>query len=85
MREKFTKQRIERMLEQDMEDMNEASRGAALQAFLHVAEEYFDVEGQPSFFVKKGKGRIGVSSSLTRVTMYISDRWLVSTFTTMTS
>ncbi len=69
MRGKFTKQRIERMLEQDKEDMNEASRGAALEGFLHVAEEYFDVEGQPSFSVKKGKGgyEVDLSFRATRV------------------
>ena len=56
MREKSSKRRLELLLAQDKEDMNEASKQEALADFMRVAGEYFDVVGNPVFNVKRGKG-----------------------------
>ena len=67
MREKESKLRLEQLLEQDKENMNEASRGAALADFVRVAGEYFDVDGNPILQVKRVKGRYEVTLSFRAV------------------
>lgn len=47
------RQRIARMLEQDKEGLNSASRASALRDFTRVAAEYFELDGEPSFAVRK--------------------------------
>ena len=41
------RQRIDRMLELDKEELNPASRTAAVADFARVANEYFETEGPP--------------------------------------
>ena len=61
MREKNSKRRLELLLAQDKEDMNEASKQEALANFIHVAGEYFDVVGVPALSVKRIKGSYEVN------------------------
>ena len=63
MRNKSSKSRLEEMLCRDKEEMNEASRQGALSDFLRVAGEYFDVDGSPTFQVKRGKSGYEVTLS----------------------
>ena len=60
MREKESKSRLEQMLDRDKEEMNEASKKAALADLERVAGEYFDVDGAPTLEVKRVKGRYEV-------------------------
>ena len=60
MREKNSKLRLEQMLDRDKEDMNEASKKAALADLLRIAGEYFDIDGNPTLTVKRGKGNFEV-------------------------
>ncbi|MGN0822614.1 MAG: hypothetical protein ACI4NG_02465 [Candidatus Gallimonas sp.] len=49
--------RLERMLEADKEDMNDACRRAAARDLERVAEEYFEREGAASLTTERdGKG-----------------------------
>ena len=50
------KYRLERMLDRDKEEMNEASRNAALSDFLRVGNEYFDAEPGAKLTIKRVKG-----------------------------
>ena len=43
-----SRQRLNRMLEADKEEMNEESKRAALRDFARVAAEYFEVDGDVS-------------------------------------
>ena len=45
--------RITRLLEQDKEEMNDESRKASLRDFRYVAQEYFELEGEPSLTVTR--------------------------------
>ena len=47
--------RINRMLELDKEELNSASRAAALRDFTRVSNEYFETEGSPSLQVVRDK------------------------------
>ena len=67
MREKESKLRLEQMLSRDKEEMNEASRQAALVDFMRVAGEYFDVDGNGVFSVKQVKGKYEVVLSFRAV------------------
>ena len=61
MRDKVSKSRLEQLLAQDKEDMNEASRSEALAEFVRVASEYFDIVGSPALTVKRIKGSYEVN------------------------
>ena len=61
MRERESKIRLAQMLERDKEEMNEASRAAALEELLRVAGEYFDLDGKGTLSVKRIKGRYEVN------------------------
>lgn len=53
---KSTQQRLAIMLEQDKEEINEATKAAAVRDFSHVAAEYFETDGDASFQMKRTKG-----------------------------
>ncbi len=61
------KERVKRLLASDKEEMNEASRAAALRDFAHVAAEYFEVEGPPSMQIKTGRRGAEVTFSFRAV------------------
>lgn len=63
MRERNSKFRLEQMLDRDKEEMNEASKKAALADLQRVAGEYFDVDGESQLIVKRVKGAYEVSFS----------------------
>ena len=63
MREKLSKRRLELLLAQDKENMSEASRRAALAELIRVADEYFDVVGNPVLTVNRVKGSYEVNLS----------------------
>ena len=44
MRRETTKQRIDKLINEDCEEMNEATREAALAEFSRVAREYFETQ-----------------------------------------
>ena len=67
MHEKGSKLRLEQMLSRDKEEMNEASRQAALADFLRVAGEYFDVDSGGVLNVKCVKGKYEVALSFRAV------------------
>lgn len=69
MREKNTKQRLAIMLDRDKEVMSEASRIAATRDFRHVAEEYFETDGDVSIDVvpERGGSRVTVCFRARRV------------------
>ena len=56
-----SRMRLKQMLDRDKEEMNEASRMAALNELLRVAGEYFDVDGNGILTVKHVKGRYEVN------------------------
>ena len=47
--------RLTRILEQDKEEMSEASHRAALKDFKRVAEEYFETDGGFQLTLQEGK------------------------------
>ena len=49
------RERIHRMLELDKEELNEASRAAALRDFSRVATEYFETDSPPVLKVTRDK------------------------------
>ncbi len=49
-----TKNRLKKMLNEEREELTDATRAAALADLTHVAQEYFEAEN-PSLQVKKGK------------------------------
>ena len=67
MREKESKLRLEQMLNRDKEEMNEASRQAALSDLMRVAGEYFDVDGKGLLSVKRVKGKYQITLSFQAV------------------
>ena len=64
---KDTRQRLVKMLEQDKEEINEATKAAAVRDFAHVAEEYFETDGTPEFQMKRIKGGYEVTVSFKSV------------------
>lgn len=52
---KEERDRIERMLEQDKEELNEPSRLAAVKDFTRVTDEYFEREGEPHLKLERDK------------------------------
>ncbi len=67
MRDRESKIRLEQMLDRDKEEMNEASRKAALADLERVAGEYFDVDGEAKLTVKRIKGAYEVNLSFRAV------------------
>lgn len=60
MKSEITRSRLDKMLSEDREEMNEATRAAALAEFTRVAREYFDA-GDVSFNMKRLKNGTDVS------------------------
>ncbi len=61
--QKNAKYRLEQMLDRDKEEMNEASRNAALADFQRVGNEYFDAEPGAKLTIKRVKGAYEISYS----------------------
>lgn len=68
MKKETTKLRLKKMLNDDKEEINDATRAAALADFTHVAKEYFDTD-HVAFNVKRGKSTtdVAISFKATRV------------------
>ncbi len=49
------RKRLSQLIEQDREGLNPESRDEALKDFLHVAQEFFELSGEPQFTVIKEK------------------------------
>ncbi len=62
MKREATKLRLNKMLNDDKEEINEATRAAALSDFTHIAKEYFDTENV-TLNIKKGKNGSDVTVS----------------------
>ncbi len=60
MRRETTKQRIDKLINEDCEEMNEATRAAAIAEFSRVAHEYFETD-DVAFNMKKLKNGTDVS------------------------
>ena len=60
MKRETTKQRLDKILNEDREEMNEATRNAALFEFSRVAKEYFETE-KVDMNMKHGKYGTDVS------------------------
>lgn len=60
MKSEITKSRLDKMLTEDREEMNEATREAALADFTRVAKEYFETDGV-AFNMKRLKNGTDVS------------------------
>lgn len=61
MKERNSKIRLEQILERDKEEMNEASKRAALADLERVAGEYFDLDNGAKLLVKRVKGAYEVN------------------------
>ena len=61
MKEKNSKHRLEQMLDRDKEEMNEASKRAALADLERVAGEYFDLDDSAKLTVKRVKSAYEVN------------------------
>ncbi len=75
MKRETTKLRLKKMLEDDKEEINDATRAAVLADFTHIAKEYFDTENV-NLNLKKGKSGtdVTVSFKATRVKNFASLR-----------
>lgn len=62
MKGEATRQRLEKILTEEKEEMNEPTRAAALAEFTKVAREYFEVE---SIDMKMERGKSGTDVSVT--------------------
>lgn len=60
MKKETTKIRLKQMLSDDREEMNDATKAAALADFTHIAKEYFETDNV-AMNVKKGKSSTDVS------------------------
>ena len=60
MKSEITKSRLDKMLTEDREEMNEATREAALADYTRVAKEYFETDGV-AFNMKRLKNGTDVS------------------------
>ena len=58
---KSSKSRLEQILDRDKEEMNEASKKAALADLERVAGEYFDLDDNAKLSVKRVKGAYEVN------------------------
>lgn len=61
---KETRARLERMIGEDREELNEGTRAAVTEEFTRVAREYFDTD-DVTLKTKKGKGGTEVVLSFT--------------------
>lgn len=61
MRSENTKTRLDRMLNADKEEMNEATKTAVIAEFTRVAKEYFETDGELAFQMRKNKGRLEIT------------------------
>ncbi len=68
MKKEMTKLRLKKMLDDDKEEINDATRAAVLAEFTRIAKEYFETEGV-ALNIKKGKNctDVAVSFKATRV------------------
>lgn len=57
-----TKNRLNRMINEEREELNEATRAAAVADFTRIAQEYFEA-GAVSMQLKKGKNGTDVTVS----------------------
>ena len=73
MKKETTKIRLKQMLSDDREEMNDATKAAALADFTHIAKEYFETDNV-AMNVKKGKSSTDVSVTFkaTRVKNFTS-------------
>ncbi len=62
MKSKTTKERLDRLITEDREEINDQTRAAVLLEFTHVAREYFDTDNVEMNF-KRGKSGTDVSVS----------------------
>lgn len=62
MKRETTKQRLNKILTEDREEMNEATREAATAEFTRVAREYFETD-DVTMTMKRGKGGTDVTVS----------------------
>lgn len=62
MKREATKLRLKKMLNDDKEEINDATRAAVLADFTHIAKEYFDTD-TVNLNIKKGKSGTDVSLS----------------------
>ena len=62
MKSKTTKERLNRLITEDREEINDGTRAAALLDFTRVAREYFDTENV-EMNIKRAKGGTDVSVS----------------------
>lgn len=60
MRSEKIKNRINRILNCDKEEMNEETRAAAVADFSRIAGEYFETDGEILFSVQKEKNELSV-------------------------
>lgn len=60
MKSENTKQRLKKLLSEDREEMNEATRAAALAEFSRVAREYFETQ-HVDMNMKRGKNGTDVN------------------------
>lgn len=63
MRETNTRARLQRMLDEDKEEINGETRAAAKKEFERIAAEFFEPEGETDFTVKRGKSGFEVTVS----------------------
>ena len=57
------KERLESILRHDKAIISEACEAAAVRDFAHVAEEYFELDGELAFSVREERGKSLVSLS----------------------
>lgn len=62
MKREATKIRLRKMLSDDKEEINDATRAAALADFTHLAKEYFETDNV-ALNIKKGKSGTDVTVS----------------------
>ena len=55
------KERLECILRQDKAVISEACEAAAVRDFAHVAEEYFELDGELAFAVREERGKTAVT------------------------
>ncbi len=63
------KERLENLLRRDKAVISEECEEAAVRDFAHVAEEYFELDGEMGFSVREDRGKtlVTVSFRVTRV------------------
>lgn len=58
------KERLENLLRRDKAVISEECEEAAVRDFAHVAEEYFELDGEMGFSVREDRGKTLVTVSL---------------------